>query len=182
MTVRDVLEAAAVTAVSIAFGVLAAWALGLSGCASGLPGDYLPHTPETESWHTAARDLVADWRADRALPSLEANRCRDAIAHLEIRTATEDEWIDQLRLCPRMPDGCSTQCGRDVTGCATGTVLWDDWHPRVYLSPGESADGHGITVRHEVAHVLSACTSGGDLDAGHRRPEVWGSSGVVWRR
>lgn len=50
----------------------------------------------------------------------------------------------------------------------------------VYLSPGESADGHVITVRHEVAHVLSWCTGRG-LDYAHAHRDVWGPDGPVWR-
>lgn len=44
--------------------------------------------------------------------------------------------------------------------------------------PGESADGHAITVRHEVAHVLSWCTGRG-LDYSHSHAAVWGPQGVV---
>lgn len=142
-----------------------------------------PIAPSSPEWVWLAKvdDLAADWRADPALPSIDTPRCREQLARLDVRTATEREWIDELRLCPMMPGGCSIQCGRGVVGCATGTVNWAEGHPVVFLSPGESADGHGITVRHEVAHVLSWCVGRG-IDYGHSHADVWGPQGVVWRR
>ena len=123
--------------------------------------------------------LADDWRVSD-LPSIETQRCADALADIEIRTATEREWIDELRLCPMMPDGCSTApgCAGDV--CATGTVMHHHGQWLVYLSPGEDASGHRITTQHEVAHVLSWCTTGA-LDYGHTDADVWGGAGVVWR-
>jgi hypothetical protein len=81
-----------------------------------------------------------------------------------------------------MPAGCSTQpeCG-GVRGCVTGTVAETRNRWRVYLTPGESADGHVVTVRHEVAHILHAC-SVGSYDVRHTNALVWrGANSVVWR-
>lgn len=155
-------------------------ALALVGCT---PWQGYPIAPDSPGWAWLAEvdDMAADWRADPALPSIDTPRCAEQLARLEVRTATEDEWIEQLRLCPRMSGGCSTRCGRGVSTCATGTVTWATGAPRVYLSPGESADGHAVTVRHEVAHVLSWCVGRG-IDYGHSHADVWGPQGVVWRR
>lgn len=155
-------------------------ALALTACAPPWQGS--PIEPDSPGWTWLAEvdDIARDWRADSALPSIDTPRCAQQLAGLEVRTATEQEWIDQLRLCPRMEHGCSTRCG-DVRVCATGTVMWSSGPPRIYLSPGESADGHGITVRHEVAHVLSWCVGRG-IDYGHTHRDVWGPQGVVWRR
>lgn len=155
--------------------------LALASCVP--PWQGTPIDPASPGWVWLAEvaDLAVDWRADPALPSIDTPRCERALADLEVRTATEVEWIGDLRLCPRMPDGCSTRCGRGVTTCATGTVTWASGSPVIYLSPGESADGHGVTVRHEVAHVLSGCVGRG-VDAWHTHADVWGPQGVVWRR
>ena len=150
-------------------------------CQMSVPGTSLARTPETEPLHAAVDDLARAWAANPALPSIDTPRCDVALSEIELRTATEREWIDELRLCPMMPGGCSTLCGRDVTSCATGVVYRIAGGWRVYLSPGESADGHVVTVRHEVAHVLSWCTGRG-LDYGHAHADVWGPEGVVWRR
>ncbi len=125
-------------------------------------------------------DIAWQWAADPALPTIDTPRCDVALSEIDLRTATEREWIDELRLCPMMPDGCSRAPGC-TGGCATGVVYRIAGAWRVYLSPGESADGHGITVRHEAAHVLSWCTGRG-LDYSHSRADVWGPQGVVWRR
>lgn len=137
--------------------------------------------PDSPGWAWLAEvdDLAADWRADSALPSIDTPRCDNQLATVEVRTATGAEWVEQLGLCPMMPDGCMKGCGTGT--CATGTVNWAIGHPVIYLSPGESADGHGITVRHETAHVLSWCVGRG-IDYGHSHADVWGPQGVVWRR
>ena len=96
-----------------------------------------------------------------------------------LRTATEREWVDDLRLCPMTPAGCSRAGGCSGT-CVTGTVIQHSGRWLVYVSPGESTDGHVVTVRHEVAHVFSWCTTGA-LDYAHSTPGVWGAAGVVWR-
>ena len=151
--------------------VLASWA----ACDTDAPG-----VPVTErAWLDAVGEIAADWRADATLASLDTPRCADALDGLEVRTATEREWVDELRLCPMTPAGCSTLAGCRAY-CAAGVAYHIGGRWRVYLSPGESTDGHVVTVRHEVAHVLSWCTTGA-LDYGHSAPGVWGAEGVVWR-
>lgn len=150
-------------------------------CQMSVPGATLERTPETEALHAAVDELAWTWEQDPALPSIDTPRCAVALAEVDLRTATEAEWVDELRICPMMPDGCSSRCGPGPPGCATGVVYRMAGGWRVYVSPGESADGHGVTVRHEVAHVLSWCTGRG-LDYGHTHRDVWGAQGVVWRR
>jgi hypothetical protein len=125
--------------------------LALVACAPPWQGSPIEPGSTEWTWLAEVDDLAADWRADPTLPSIDTPRCAEQLADLEVRTATEAEWIDQLRMCPRMPDGCMKGCGSGT--CATGTVNWTTGPPRIYLSPGESADGH-----------------------------VWGPQGVVWRR
>ena len=149
-------------------------------CQMSVPGTSLARTPETEALHAAVDALAWQWAADPALPSIGTPRCDVALSEIDLRTATEREWIDELRLCPMMPAGCSRAPGC-TGGCATGVVYRIAGAWRVYLSPGGSADGHGVTVRHEAAHVLSWCTGRG-LDYGHTHADVWGPQGVVWRR
>lgn len=149
-------------------------------CQMSVPGTPLARTPEAEALHAAVDTLAWQWAADPALPTIDTPRCDVALSEVDLRTATEREWIDELRLCPMMPGGCSTRCGSGPRGCATGVVYRMDGAWRVYLSPGESADGHVATVRHEVAHVLSWCTARG-LDYSHSHADVWGPQGVVWR-
>lgn len=146
----------------------------LASCAPLWQGTLIEPGSPGWVWLAEVDNLAADWRADHALPSIDTPRCAEQLASIEVRTASEDE-------CPRMPHGCSTRCGRGVTGCATGTVTWASGSPAIYLSPGESADGHAVTVRHEVAHVLSWCVGRG-IDYGHAHADVWGARGVVWRR
>jgi hypothetical protein len=147
----------------------------LDACDVGVPG--VP--TQREELHAAADALAMDWAQDATLPPIDTPRCQDALEGVDIREATEREWIDELRLCPMMPDGCSAACGRGVTGCVAGVVYWMGGRPRVFLSPGETADGHVIAVRHEVAHVLSWCTDRG-LDYAHAHADVWGADGIVW--
>ena len=158
---------------TIAFMFAAGIVLMVCECGLNAPGS--PVAYDSPRYADVA-SLADDWRADPALPSIGTPRCESALGDIEIRTATEREWIDDLRLCPVMPDGCSTAQGV----CATGTVMHHHGQWLIYLSPGESADGHRITVRHEAAHVLSWCSTGA-LDSGHGTAAVWGSAGVVWR-
>ena len=151
--------------------VLASWA----ACDMDAPG-----TLATErAWLDAVGEIAADWRADATLASIDTPRCVAALNGIDVRTATEREWVDDLRLCPMTPAGCSTLAGCRAY-CAAGVAYHIGGRWRVYLSPGESADGHVVTVRHEVAHVLSWCTTGA-LDYAHSTPGVWGAAGVVWR-
>lgn len=140
----------------------------------------LPTDPE-HAWLVEAEILADDWRADPALPSIDTPRCERAIAAIVLHTATEREWIQELRWCPMMPDGCSTLAGCSGTSCVTGSTVYHHGEWVVYLSPGEDASGHAATVRHETAHVLAYCTTGA-LDYGHSAPGVWGADGVVWRQ
>lgn len=160
-----------------ALACLIAWTSS-AGCEAPKLGAIVdPPTP----WHDAIDALVADWRASD-LPSIDTPRCAHALATLEIRIPDEMEWIDQLRLCPLMPDGCHPAPGCAGVWCATGTVGRRGGVWAAYLSPGENADGHAITARHEAAHVLSWCVGRG-LDHTHSHDDVWASGmapGVVW--
>ena len=147
----------------------------LIACGVDIPGTPLPVTPETQAWHEAVVTVVADWRADSTLLSIDTEKCTRALGGLELRTATEREWINGLRLYPYMPGGCPARAGGGL--CATGVVYFMDNQFRVFLSPGENTDGHVITVRHEVIHVLSWCTTG-SLDHTHSNTNMWA---VVWR-
>ena len=144
----------------------------LTACTTTLPGvAVLP----TDPLQLEVTDFMRDWR-EAHLPDTNA-RCTDReLSNTVIHHATEHEWIDWLRLCPRMENGCSTQCGEGVIGCATGTVIYEDGAFHIFLSPGENSDGHRYTVRHEMAHAMSWCSSG-NLDRGHHGT-VW-SSGII---
>ena len=159
----------------------AATLLTLWACGMDVPGTPLAVSPETQPLHDAVTALADDWRADATLPSIDTPRCVGALAGLDLRTATEREWVDELRLCPMTPDGCSTLAGCPGDRCATGVVYYQRGQWRVYLSPGEDASGHAVTVRHETAHVLAWCTTGA-LDYGETLAGVWGARGVVWRQ
>lgn len=146
-------------------------------CSMHVPGESV----NDASLRSEVDTITDDWRADTSLLSIDTPRCRTALASLDIRTATEREWLDELRLCPMTPDGCSVLDGCTGDRCATGVTYYtqDAW--RVYLSPGEDTAGHGQTVRHETAHVLAWCTSGA-VDYGHAEAAIWGANGVVWRQ
>ena len=126
------------------------------------------------------RDRVHQLRVQLSRGDLAqlTDRCREYGARAEVRTMHPDEWMAH-GLCPCMRAGEELpQCAHLAGLCASGTVLIADGVPYIYLSDRESADGHVITVRHEMAHVLTACT-GGSLYS-HADPRVWGADGVVW--
>jgi len=158
----------------------AATLLLLWACGMDVPGTPLAVTADTQPWHDAVGAAADAWRADPTLPSIDTSRCADALAHIDLRMATEREWLDDLPYCPMTEHGCSTLAGCSGSSCVTGTVYRQSGAWRVLLSPGEDASGHAVTVRHEVAHVLSWCTSG-DLDYAHAVDAVWRTvPGVVW--
>ena len=165
---------------ALMLGTWLACLLAWTSCDYAVPGESIARTPETEHLHDAVDALAYAWEQTPGLPSIDTPRCTVALAEIDLRTATAREWVDDLRLCPRMPDGCTVTRGGCGPSCATGVVYHMQGGWRVYLSPGESADGHAVTVRHEVAHVLSWCTGRG-LDHGHTHRDVWGAEGVVWR-
>lgn len=159
--------------------------IAMGGCGPGPKGTVVP---VTDAWYAAVRNTADDWRSEPSLPSIDNARCELWLATVEIRVVPMLEWPDTFGMCPYGPDGCyrGAPCDRpEMTTCVTGTVHWYGDTPVIYLTPDENADGHVITVRHEAAHMLSACSSpnGRDLDQGHTRALVWrGSDSVVWRR
>lgn len=149
-------------------------------CQMSVTGESLSRTPETQPWLDAVHDAADAWRADPALPTIDTPRCATALASIDLRMATEREWIDELPYCPMTAAGCSTLAGCPGDRCVTGTLYQQSGAWRVILSPGEDASGHAVTVRHEVAHVLSWCTMG-STDPGHLVDAVWRTvPGVVW--
>lgn len=165
----------------IMLGTALACLLAWTSCDYAIPGEPIARTADTEAWHAAVDDIAHAWESAPGLPSIDTPRCALALAEVDLRTATDREWVDDLRVCPRMPDGCTVTRGGCGSACVTGVVYRMRGGWRVYLSPGASADGHAATVRHEVAHVLSWCTGRG-LDSAHTQRDVWGPQGVVWRR
>lgn len=159
--------------------------IAMGGCGPGPKGTVIA---STDAWYAAIRDTADDWRSEPSLPSIDNARCELWLATVEIRVVPMLEWPDTFGMCPYGPDGCyrGAPCDRpEMTTCVTGTIHWYGDSPVIYLTPDENADGHVITVRHEAAHMLSACSSPGgrDLDQGHTRALVWrGSDSVVWRR
>lgn len=146
-------------------------------CQMEAPGVTIERTAASEALWRAIPETAASWEARGDLAPL-TDRCRDYLARAEIRTMRPDEWTAH-GLCPCMPDGEELpECAHLAGICATGTITIFAGVPYVYLSDRESADGHVITVRHEIAHVLTACT-GGSLYA-HNDQRVWGAGGVVW--
>lgn len=165
---------------AVMLGTALACLLAWTSCDTAIPGEPIARTEATEAWHAAVDDVAHAWESTPGLPSIDTPRCTVALAEVDLREATPREWVDDLRLCPRMPDGCTVTRGGCGATCATGVTYRMRGGWRVYLSPGESADGHVITVRHEVAHVLSWCSRGYE-DAGHTHRDVWGAAGPVWR-
>lgn len=149
-------------------------------CQQEIPGTSIENTEETQHLFWAVEDLVENWRSDPTLENIDSPRCDRAIADLDLRTASVEEWISELRVYPYTEEGCSSRGGPCVSTCATGVVYFMDDRFRIFLSPGENSDTHVYTTRHEVAHVLSWCTTG-SLDYSHSNSSVWGSNGVVRR-
>lgn len=146
----------------------------LTGCVSPPP---LTALPETDPWHAAALEFAHDWEEHPTLPTLETDLCQRYVRQVRVAHTTEQEFAHQTGFCPMTPAGCSTmgQCPGDR--CVTGSlVITGRDVVTILLSPGEDSAGHRITVRHEMAHALSACTTGA-FDSGHRDARVWS---LVW--
>lgn len=149
----------------------------LLGCVTPPP---LTALDTSSPWHQAALDLAVDWEAHPTLPTLATPLCRGYIRQVRVVHTTEEEFGHHTGYCPLTEHGCSTMAACPGTRCVTGAVVITGRDvPTIFLSPGENADGHRITARHEMAHVLSACTSGA-FDSGHRDQRVWGAAGIVW--
>lgn len=85
-----------------------------------------------------------------------------------------------LAIDPMTTTGCSTMGACPGDRCVTGSMVITGCDiVTIFLSPGEDASGHRITVRHEMAHALSGCTTG-SLDSGHADRRVW--DGIVWQK
>lgn len=153
--------------------------LALTACVTPPP---LAALPSEDPWTVAAHQLAEDWELHPTLPTLETPLCRRYVGQVRVVHTTEQEFADHTGFCPMTRSGCSTMGGCPGTRCVTGSVIITGGDvPTIFLSPEENADGHVATVRHEMAHVLSACTTGA-FDSGHRDARVWGGScGVVWR-
>lgn len=153
--------------------------LALTACVTPPP---LTALPAEHPWTAATHQLADDWEAHPTLPTLETPLCRRYVEQVRVVHTTEQEFAHHTGFCPMTSTGCSTMGGCPGTRCVTGSVVITGGDvPTILLSPGENADGHVATVRHEMAHVLSACTTGA-FDSGHRDARVWGTScGVVWR-
>ena len=144
-------------------------------CQMEVPGTVLPRE---DALYSEVYVLEDAWERRETLPPLTAACYRDA-EEVVITQLGEQEFIDQARLCPMTDHGCSNigVCAYKI--CATATFTYAFGHPTIYLSPGESADGHEVSVRHEMAHMFNGHTTG-DWDS-HTNPEVFGAMGVVWR-
>lgn len=140
-------------------------------------------THGAEMYNSVDFMVSQQWNQRSTLPNVNLNNC-PLTNNYVIRVATEKEWMEHLGMCPYVQGGCSNTppCDR-VETCATGTMrvagqgIQRNKRLHIILSPGENADGHVITARHEMAHYLLGCASG-DIDYGHTNREVW--SGVIW--
>lgn len=159
----------AVFLVSFVAGIAAA-----SGCEDtrALPYDH--------PWVLAADDLADDWAHEPALPSIDGDQCMRWIRELRVVHAPSAQaFIDWTGLYPWMGDECYQ--GRD--SCATGSYLilggQRRSYPEIILSPGENVDGHRITARVEMAHVLALCSGHPDARS-YSDPLLWSGTGLVW--
>jgi len=93
-----------------------------------------------------------------------------------------------FNLCPLGMDGtCADlpEC-RNVRGCAAATWLplgrgTRRTHvPHIYLTPGQTADGHEAAAAHEAVHFLAMCSGHPDGYGGESDPRLWGPDGVLW--
>lgn len=142
-------------------------------------------TSRTAALEGEPERMALAWAQDPALPSIWQPDCARIVRDVEIREATEEEWIDRARLCPLLEDGSySTMGGCLGTSAATATTQNVDngiRHPKtpvIYLAPGTSADGDVAAVWHELGHLFCSCTS---LPTDHSDQRVWGGDGIVWR-
>lgn len=163
---------------------LLAWlalALGLaalfSACVSPPP---LTALDRGHSWHDEALDLAADWEAHPELPTLATPLCQRYVTQVRVVLTTEAEFGHHTGFCPMTPTGCSTMGACPGDRCVTGSLVISGRDiVTILLSPGEDSGGHRITVRHEMAHALFACTTGA-FDSGHLDRRVW--DGLVWQK
>ena len=158
------------------YSLLASFAVAI-GCAT-LATSQVFFTPEGHpAAFRATSDLVEDWPRVEALPSIETPMCRRYIDRVQIvRIQDEREWIDRTTLCPYMSDGCTSSVGACPVHrkCAAGATVFFGSTPRIFLSPGEAPEGDYSTVRHEMIHVVAACTPLG-IQQGHSDPRLWGT-------
>lgn len=153
------------------------FALLLAGCVTAPP---LTALDTSSPWHAEALDLAADWEAHPELPTLETPLCRRYVDRVRVVHTTEQQFGDQTGFCPMTTTGCSTMGACPGDRCVTGSMVITGCDiVTIFLSPGEDASGHRITVRHEMAHALSGCTTG-SLDSGHADRRVW--DGIVWQK
>lgn len=158
--------------------IAALWmTLAFVGCITAPP---LTALDAKNPWYTEALDIAADWEAHPELPTLDTPLCRRYVERVRVVHTTEQEFGDQTGFCPMTEYGCSTRWACPGDRCVTGSVIVTGGDiVTIFLSPGEDASGHDITVRHEMAHALSACTTG-NYDYGHVDRRVW--DGLVWLR
>lgn len=172
----------------------------LMACGPSVNGTVL--SPDIhKTWYDAIDTFVDDWNAQEAhpanppigsfwhLPSIQGETCQRWIRETSIvQYESAQEWMDNRGTCPCMPPGevAPTPCD-ERRGCVAGSFSVTgpagprSKRPYIFLSPGETADGHEITVRHEMAHILAGCI-GWDGDIGHARQVLWnGQYGLVWR-
>lgn len=151
----------------------------LAACVSPPP---LTALDTASPWHAAALDLAADWEAHETLPTLDTPLCRDYVQQVRVVHTTEQEFGDHTGYCPMTANGCSTMAACPGDHCVTGSTITTGGNiVTIFLSPGEDASGHVITVRHEMAHALFACTTGA-TDPKHLDDRVWSAAGIVWQR
>ena len=170
-------------------------ALTTASCGPKPPGDVIPNeeappgtevdrlTYGAEMYRSVDFMVSQQWNQRSTLPAVNASNC-PLINDYVIRVATEEDWMEKLGMCPYVEGGCSQTPPCDtVSTCATGTMrvagggIQRNKRLHIILSPGENADGHVITARHEMAHYLMSCAAG-DIDYGHTNREVW--QGVIW--
>lgn len=173
----------------------------LVGCGPAVRGNILDPV-KYPLWYDAIPSFVNDWNEYEAseenpdsgpwyLPSIASEECQRWIAETQIvQYSSAQEWMDNRGTCPCMPAGETSPVpcnGREHTSCiyasfeVTGPLGPNSKRPYIFLAPGESADGHMFSVRHEMAHILAGCV-GWDGDIGHNHPILWdGGRGLVWR-
>lgn len=167
----------------------------ISACGPKPPGEVIPNeeappgtevdrlTYGAEMYNSVDFMVSQQWNQRSTLPNINSSNC-PLTSNYVIRVATEEEWMNSLGMCPYVEGGCSRKPPCDsVSTCATGTMrvagqgIQRNKRLHIILSPGENADGHVITARHEMAHYLLGCATN-NIDYGHTNREVW--QGVIW--
>lgn len=127
----------------------------LVGCAEPLPGEAVPRSDPLY----AQIVIVAIRWSDEPQLELPRQPCGRWLREVEIRKLGGDEWRSARH---------------------SAALVFAGSRPVIYLAPWPTADGYEAGVRHEIAHMLAAC-SGMDRDVyGHETAAIWSSSGVVW--